>query len=33
MKAIMLWKYCFYTPKSPEGDFPYSPLGVGGQTD
>mgnify|MGYP004701240571 CR=1 FL=1 len=33
MEIIMLWKICFITPKSPKGDFSYSPLGVGGITD
>jgi hypothetical protein len=33
MKTDKFWKYCFITPKSPEGDFSFSPLGVGGITD
>ena len=40
MKIIMLWKFCFITPKSSrivgtgtKGDFSFSPLGVGGITD
>jgi hypothetical protein len=33
MEIIMLWKICFIIPKSPEGDFTYSPLGAGGITD
>jgi hypothetical protein len=30
MNIIMHWKFCFITPKSPEGDFLLSPLGAGG---